>query len=174
MWKSHFPTLGFHFLILKMRAFESIRKLLVASDSSNCLKQKKKKVTIRLMSLRTFGVFRQQCIQHCYKDLVPLSLIMVSQAPSLCPKFTFSARRAERELFLSISHQSPWVEPHLLRLDHVSLPGPISIFGYNYTSWPGLGLVTTQSGSRKWGLHLSAVKKELSRIIPFGLLGSCW
>ena len=158
-----------------MRAFESIRKLLVASDSSNCLKQKKKKKKwLSGSCLYEPRVFRQQCSQHCYKDLVPLSLIMVSQAPSLCPKFTFSARRAERELFRSISHQSPWVEPHLLRLDHVSLPGPISIFGYNYTSWPGLGHVTTQSGSRKWGLHLSAVKKKLSRIIPFGLLGSCW
>ena len=96
-----------------MRAFESIRKLLVTSDSSNCLKQKKTKTKK--------SDYHGSCLYKPWSVLVqgtvypamlqglgaPLSLdIVVGQAPSLCPKFTFSARRAERELFLSISHQN--------------------------------------------------------------------
>ena len=146
-----------------MRVFGSIRKLLVASDSTNCLKPKKKEKNDYHGSClyKPLSVLVQATVYPAMLQglAAPLSLdTVVSQAPSLCPKFTFLARRAERELFLSLLHQSPWVEPHLLRLDHVSLPGPIRIFGYNYTSCPGLGHMTIQSGSRKWGLHLSAVK----------------
>lgn len=61
-----------------MRVFGSIRKLLVVSDSTNCLKSKKKKKVIIMAHVSTnlwVFWFRQQCIQQCYKDLLPLCLL---------------------------------------------------------------------------------------------------
>ena len=136
-----------------MRAFESIRTLLFASDNSKWLKQKKKKKKSDYFGSCHYksqecSRFRHGCIQQCYQDLVPLCLLTLGSV--MLPPFVPGshsgglAKSVEGELLSpKISNQSPWVESHWLGLDHVSILEPITIFRYSYTNWPGLGHMTT-------------------------------
>ena len=125
-------------------------------------KQKQKKVTIMAHVSTNLGVFwfRAPCIQQCYKDLVPLCLLTLWSVKLLpfVPS-SHSQPGEQKENFFSVfPTKAP--ESNLICSDWIMCPslGQSAFLGTIYTSWPGLGHVTTQRGSRKWGLHLSAVK----------------
>lgn len=151
-----------------MRAFESIRKLLVASDSSNCLKQnktKQKKVTIMAHVSTNLGVFwfRERCIQQCYKDLVPLCLL-ISCSVKLLPFAPSSHSRPgeQKENFFSVfPTKSP--ESNLICSDWIMCPslgqsaflGTITLVGQTWVMWPpsveaGSGVCTFQLWSKSY------------------------